>query len=179
MKTFIRDTILIIVMAAVLFIGMQYAIQRFTVDGPSMQGNFQNGQQLVVNKVIYYLHEPERGDVVVFMNPELSDEGYIKRIIGLPGESLEIINGVVHIHKSNGTSFPLDEPYITIKSRGNFELWDVPAGEYFVMGDNRNNSSDSREGWTLPGEYIVGKVWISIWPFDLFGLIPNYAYAVN
>ena len=179
MKSFIRDTILVIIMAAVLFVGMQYTIQRYTVDGPSMKNNFYDGQQLIVNKVVYYIHEPERGDVIVFLYPELSDEGYIKRIIGLPGESIEIKDGMVYIQKADGTSLPLDEPYITTKARQDFEGKKIPEGEYFVMGDNRNNSSDSREGWTLPGKYIIGKVWLSVWPLDLFGFIPNYVYANN
>jgi signal peptidase I len=149
------------------------------VDGPSMRNNFYDGQQLIVNKVVYYIHKPERGDVIVFLYPELSDEGYIKRIIGLPGESIEVKDGVVHIYEADGGSFPLDEPYITSKARQDFERKVIPEGEYFVMGDNRNNSSDSREGWTLPGKYIVGKVWLSIWPLDLFGFIPNYVYANN
>lgn len=179
MKIFIRDTILVVIMAAVLFVGMQYTIQRYTVDGPSMKSNFYDGQQLIVNKVVYYMHKPERGDVIVFLYPELSEEGYIKRIIGLPGESVEIKDGVVYIHKGNETGIPLDEPYIVTKARQDFKSQVIPEGEYFVMGDNRNNSSDSREGWTLPGEYIIGKVWLSIWPLDLFGFIPNYAYANN
>lgn len=179
MKAFIRDTILIIIMAAVLFVGMQCTIQRYTVDGPSMKNNFYDGQQLIVNKVVYYMHEPDRGDVIVFQYPELSDEGYIKRIIGLPGESVEVKDGVVYIHTEDGTSFPLDEPYIATEARQDFEGMMIPEGEYFVMGDNRNNSSDSREGWTLPEEFIVGKVWLSIWPLDLLGFIPNYVYASN
>jgi signal peptidase I len=179
LKKFIRDTILVIIMAAVLFVGMQYTIQRYTVDGPSMKNNFYDGQQLIVNKIVYYLHEPERGDVIVFLYPELSEEGYIKRIIGLPGESIEIKDGMVYIHEGNGAGVPLDEPYITAEARVDCKSKVIPEGEYFVMGDNRNNSSDSREGWTLPGEYIIGKVWLSIWPLDLFGFIPNYAYANN
>ncbi len=179
MKKFIRDTILVVIMAAVLFVGMQYTIQRYTVDGPSMKNNFYDGQQLIVNKVVYYMHEPERGDVIVFLYPELSKEGYIKRIIGLPGEFIEIKDGVVYIHEGNGAGVPLDEPYITAKTREDFKSAIIREGEYFVMGDNRNNSSDSREGWTVPEEFIIGKVWLSIWPLDLFGFIPNYAYASN
>ncbi|MFC2070102.1 signal peptidase I [Chloroflexota bacterium] len=179
MKSFMRDTITIIVLAAVLFLGMQFTVQRFSVDGPSMRVSFYTGQQLMVNKVVYRLHEPERGDVIIFQRPELSDEGYIKRIIGLPGEYVEIKKGVVYIHQQDGTSFPLDEPYISSPAVKEFRGEVIPENEYFVLGDNRINSSDSRDGWTLSGENIIGKVWLSIWPFDLFGLIPNYAYANN
>jgi len=177
MKAFVKDTITIIIIAGILFLGLQYTIQRFTVDGPSMQNNFHDGQQLIVNKVVYYMHEPERGDVIVFLYPELSKEGYIKRIIGLPGESIEIVDGVIRIKKASGESFTLDEPYVSSKARDDFDFVKIPEGEYFVMGDNRNNSSDSREGWTVPREYVIGKVWLSIWPFDLFGLIPEHVYA--
>ena len=179
MKTIIRDTIMIIVLAAVLFVGLQFAVQRYAVDGPSMLTNFHDGQQLLVNKAVYYFHEPERGDVVIFNSPVGGDEGYIKRIIGLPGETVEIKSGVVHITKQDGAVFELDEPYIEDPARVPYKGNVIPEDEYFVMGDNRNNSSDSRNGWTLPVDNIIGKVWLSVWPLDDFGLITSYAYSAN
>jgi len=166
-------------MAAVLFVGMQFTVQRYEVEGPSMQNNFYNGQQLMVNKIVYYFHEPQRGDVIIFMMPELSTEGYIKRIIGLPGEYIVINDGIAYIHQKDGTSFPLHEPYIASQPLSDYTGGVIPENHYFVMGDNRNNSSDSRSGWTLPRDNIIGKVWLSIWPMSLFGLIPDYAYADN
>ena len=179
MKAILRDTLMIIVLAAVLFIGLQFTVQRYAVDGPSMLTNFHDGQQLLVNKAVYYFHEPERGDVIIFRSPVGGDEGYIKRIIGLPGESVDIKNGVVYITKQNGTVIELDEPYVSDPFRSSYKGNTIPADEYFVMGDNRNNSSDSRNGWTLPVDNIVGKVWLSVWPPDDFGLITSYAYSGN
>jgi signal peptidase I len=94
-KTILRDTLMIVVLAAVLFIGLQFTIQRYSVQGPSMQVSFHNGQQLLVNKAVYYFHEPERQDVIIFSSPEGREEEFIKRIIGLPGEAVEIKEGVV------------------------------------------------------------------------------------
>jgi len=178
-KALLRDTLMIVVLAAVIVIGLQYTVQRYAVDGPSMLDSFHDKQQLMVNKMVYYIHEPERGDVVIFQIPKLGEEGYIKRIIGLPGESVEIKEGTVYIHKEGGTVFPLDEPYVTDPARISYEGKVIPENEYFVMGDNRNNSSDSRSGWTLPRDKIIGKVWISLWPFDSFGLVTSYAYTGN
>jgi len=179
MKTILRDTLLIIMLAAVLFVGLQFAVQRYAVEGPSMLVNFHDGQQLLVNKAVYYFHEPERGDVIIFLSPVGGSERYIKRIIGLPGESVEIKDGVVCIIKPDGTVIELDEPYVKEPAKVSYKRDKIPADEYFVMGDNRNNSSDSRNGWTLPVENIVGKVWLSVWPLDDFGLITGYAYSGN
>lgn len=170
---------MIIVLAALLFVGLQFSVQRYAIEGPSMLVNFHDGQQLLVNKVVYYFHEPERGDVIIFRSPVGGDEGYIKRIIGLPGESVEIKKEVVYITKQDGTVMELNEPYVKDPARVSYEGNVIPENEYFVMGDNRNNSSDSRQGWTLPRDNIIGKVWLSVWPLDDFGLITSYAYSGN
>ncbi len=139
-----------------------------------MSPNFHDGQQLLVNKIVYKFHEPERGDVVIFHSPIKYQDDFIKRIIGLPGESVEIKEGIVYIHKEDGTVLPLDEPYIAEPARNNFKGNKIPEDEYFVLGDNRNNSSDARNGWTLPRQNIIGKVWLSIWPLEEWGLVANY-----
>jgi signal peptidase I len=179
LKSLIRDTLTILITAAVLFVGMQFTIQRYSVDGPSMMNDFLNGQQVFVNKLVYYFHEPQRGDVIIFDSPTGGTEGYIKRIIGLPGETVDIKDGVVYIHEPDGTVFPLTEPYVADPARMDYTGKVIPPGQYFVMGDNRNNSSDSRAGWTVPRNTIIGKVWLSVWPISTFGLIPSYAYAGN
>ena len=176
MKPFLRDTLTIFIIAAVIIFGLQATVQKFGVDGPCMYDGFQNGQQIWVNKVVYKLHEPERGDVIIFYSPNYEKEEYIKRIIGLPGESVEIKDGIVYIHKEDGTIFPLDEPYVTRPANQPFKGDIIPENEYFVMGDNRNNSSDSRYGWTVPKENIIGKAWLSIWPPDKWGLAANYSF---
>lgn len=174
MKSLIRDTLTIIISAAVIIAGLQYTAQKFIVDGPSMNSSLHDGQQVLVIKLIYRFQEPERGDVIVFHPPYNEQEDYIKRIIGLPGESVEIIEGDVYIHKRDGSIMALDEPYAEKSTRDSFKGSIIPENKYFVLGDNRNNSSDSRGGWTVPFQNIIGKAWISVWPPENWGLIDNY-----
>ena len=176
-KNFIRDTITVLVVAAVMILVLQFVIQKFVVEGSSMNFTLHDGQQLLVNKIVYRFHEPERGDIIVFHPPpEIDEDDFIKRIIGLPGEKVVIANGKVIIHKADGSLMQLDEPYITRPANRDFEGDIIPEGEYFVMGDNRVNSSDSRTGWTLKEEDIIGKAWISVWPIGDWGLIANYDF---
>jgi signal peptidase I len=176
-KTFIRDTITVLAVAAVIILVLQFVIQKFVVEGSSMNFTLHDGQQLLVNKIVYRFHEPERGDIIVFHPPpEIDEDDFIKRIIGLPGEKVVIANGKVIIHKADGSLMQLDEPYITRPANRDFEGDIIPEGEYFVMGDNRVNSSDSRTGWTLKEEDIIGKAWISVWPIGDWGLIANYDF---
>jgi len=167
----------ILVIAGVLILGLQAVVQKFVVEGPSMNDTLHNGQQLMVNKIVYSLQEPKRGDIIVFHPPiEIDEDDYIKRIIGLPGEKVVIVEGKVYIHKMDSSTIELDEPYVTNPALRDFEGKVIPEGEYFVMGDNRNNSSDSRVGWTLKREDIIGKAWISIWPPSDWGLIANHDF---
>jgi signal peptidase I len=151
-----------------IFILVNISVQYSVVEGSSMEPNLHNGQRLLINKIAY--KNPQRGDVIVFPPPHIanSDKDFIKRIIGLPGEVIEIKDGVIYINDS-----PLDEPYIVDDAGINMALTVIPDGEYFVLGDNRGNSSDSRGGWTVPEENIVGKAWLSIWPPSDWGLAPN------
>ena len=172
MRTFLRDTLVTLVLAAIIFLGLQTTVDSVIVIGPSMKPGFQNGQRLLINKAIYkFFREPERGEVVVFHPPNNEQDDYIKRIIGLPGESIEVRNGTVYVHKKDGSVLPLDEPYVTARARYPFKGDKIPANYYFVLGDNRNNSSDSRDDWVLPRENIIGKAWLSVWPP---GLVTNY-----
>jgi len=140
-----------------------------------MEPSLEEGQRLLVNKAVYKFHEPERGDVIVFHPSHNPGDEYIKRIIGLPGESVEIKQGTVYIHKQDGNVLPLDELYIKEVPSRPFNGNTIPENEYFVLGDNRNNSNDSRNGWTVKREDIIGKAWLSIWPPSTWGLAPNYA----
>ena len=135
-----------------------------------MQPGLHEGQRLLVNKVAYSFHEPERGDIIVFQPPNNRQSDYIKRIIASPGDTIEIKNGSVYVN-----DVKLDEPYISEKAKSNFKEDEVPEGDYFVLGDNRNSSNDSRRGWTVPRENIIGKAWLSIWPPREWGLAPNYS----
>ena len=175
MISFFRDVLITFIIAAIIFFGLRVTVDSIVVDGPSMNPNFQDKQRLLVNKPVYkFFHEPERGDVVIFYPPNGDQEEYIKRIIGLPGESVEIKDGIVYIHQENGNVQTLHEPYVAEQASRPFKGDTIPNNEYFVLGDNRNNSGDSRSGWTVPRQSIVGKAWISIWPPDTWGLAANY-----
>ena len=170
MKAFLREFLAILALAIAIFFLIQTAVQSSIVVFSSMEPNLHPGQRLLISKVVYKFHEPERGDIIVFPNPNNSDEDYIKRIIGLPGETIEIKGGVVYINGSK-----LDEPYIKDPPSRPFPEQEIPEDSYFVLGDNRNNSTDSRTGWTVPLESIIGKAWLSTWPPSEWGLAPNYS----
>ncbi|MDP2730459.1 MAG: signal peptidase I [Dehalococcoidales bacterium] len=165
MRVFLRDTVTTILIAVIIVFGLQAVVQKFVVLGTSMNFTLRDGQHVLANKVVYKFHEPERGDVIIFHPPDNQKDDYVKRIIGLPGESIEIKDREVYINGSK-----LSEPYI--KDPPEYTLKrQIPENEYFVLGDNRNNSSDSHNGWTLPRQNIVGKAWLSIWPPDKWGLV--------
>ncbi len=177
MKSSVRDFLIMAVIAVVVFIGLRTTVQTFVVYGPSMQPNFWEQQRLLVSKVVYQLHDPERGDVVIFHPPHNPDDSYIKRIIGLPGEYVEMNDGQVLIHQPDGNVIELDEPYIKEPAKRNHVSDIIEEGEYFVLGDNRNNTNDSRNGWMADGDDIVGKAWLSIWPPGRWGMAANYPPA--
>jgi len=140
--------------------------------------NFENGEYILTDKVSYKFVDPQRGDVVVFRSPENKDIDFIKRIIGLPGDRVKISNGSFYI---NGEK--LDESYIPPKNflyPGSFlhegQEIIVPVGEYFVSGDNRPRSSDSREWGTVPMENLIGRSFFRYWPMKHAGLIKRQSY---
>ena len=178
MVSFLREILVTLVIAAALFLGIRFSIQNSEVIGSSMEPNLHSEERVLINKLAYrFGGEPERGDVVVLIPPESldSENDYIKRIIGLPGEVVELRDGKVYIHQSNGNVFPLEESYVPDPSMQNITYEKIALGQYFVMGDNRNNSSDSRGGWTVGMCQIVGKAWLVTWPFSEFGFAPNYS----
>ncbi|RMH00405.1 MAG: signal peptidase I [Chloroflexi bacterium] len=144
-------------------------IGRYRIDGSSMNPTLSDGQYLLINNLSYYFNDPQRGDIIVFRHPA-SDLNLIKRVIGLPGDHIEIANQQV---KVNGVV--LDEPYIKDPPRYSGS-WDVPEGHYFVLGDNRNNSSDSHSWSYLPRENIIGKAMLIYWPPSDWDTIPHYLH---
>ncbi len=174
MRVFLRDTLTTLIIAVVIFLLLQGTVKHSVVVSSSMEPSLQAGQHLLINRLAYKFHNPERGDVIVFHPPGNQKDDYIKRIIGLSGESVEIKEGTVYIHKEDGEVLPLDEPYITERASSLYKGGIIPENEYFVLGDNRNNSNDSRSGWTFPRQNIIGKAWLSIWPLDRWGLAANY-----
>ncbi len=168
----LRELIETLILTLVIFLLIRFAVQNFRIEGFSMEPNFHDGQFLFVNKLVYMLHPPERGDVIVFVPPNNSTRDFIKRIIGLPGDKVEIITGRVYI---NGQE--LDETYPLNVATYSMAPVIVPPGEYFVLGDNRNYSSDSHSWGTVSGQKIIGKAWVSYWPPQLIGFVPTYSYA--
>ena len=175
-KPFIREVLGTLLLAVLIFFLISTTIQSSVVIYSSMEPNLHEGQRILINKVVYKFHEPERGDIIVFPSPGNPDEEYIKRIIGLPGEVVETKDGIVYIHQPDGNVLTLDEDeYIANPAKNDFLSNTIPPENYFVLGDNRNNSIDSRHGWTVPCQDIVGKAWLSIWPMSDWGLVPNYS----
>jgi signal peptidase I len=162
-----------VLLAVVIWLVVNFTTARYVVDGSSMEPTLHTGQFLIVSRLAYRLGSPQRGDVIVFHFPGNPNEDYVKRIIGLPGETVTIQDGRVFI---NGV--PLQETYISpgtlIAYQGS---WTVPEGSYFVLGDNRAHSSDSRTWGMLSSEYIIGKAWICYWPPQYWGTVPHYTYS--
>ena len=175
MKSLLRDIFIPIILAIVIFFSLHTILPNYVVVSSSMEPSLQAGQHLLINRAVYHFHEPERGDIIAFYpNGNRKAVPFIKRIIGLPGESVEIKQGKVYIHKENGSVLPLDEPYIKESPNHDFKGNTIPKNEYFVLGDNRNNSNDSRNGWMVKRRDIIGKAWLRIWPLGEWGTVVNY-----
>ena len=161
---------LIIVAPIRLFIA-----QPFVVSGASMNPTFKDSQYLIIDQLSYGFDEPQRGDVIVFRFPLEPSKFFIKRIIGLPNETIDIQNQTVTIStKENPEVFVLDEPYLVLGNmRGDFLKTTLSSEEYFVMGDNRKESSDSRSWGTLGREYIIGRALIRLFPITQFSILPG------
>jgi signal peptidase I len=171
-RVFLRELVETVLLAVVLFLVINLLTARVRVDGPSMEPSYFHNNRVVVSKVSYLLGDIERGDVIVFPAPPNPEEDYIKRVIGLPGDQISVQNGVVFI---NGEA--LVEPYISAPPINNMRAIPVPEGSVFVMGDNRNVSSDSRSWGALPIEDIIGKAVFVYWPFDEIGVVEHYEFT--
>jgi len=158
----------IIVVPVRLFIA-----QPFIVSGASMVPTFQNGQYLVVDELSYRLTDPTRGEVIIFKYPKDPSQYFIKRVIGLPGETIRINHSVVSIKDTDGTWTDLNEPYIINSGNGNDIEVTLKGDEYFVMGDNRPESSDSRVWGVLPRDNIVGRALLRLLPLSSLSIFPG------
>ena len=167
----LAEILIILVIALVIFLVAQAMVQSVKVVGASMEPNLHHGQYLVVSKISYWFHSPKRGDVIVFHSPQNPDQDIIKRVIATPGETVEIKGGKVYIDGR-----PLEESYIAEEPRYNLPPQQVPEDSYFVLGDNRNQSSDSHVWGVVPRENIVGKAWICYWPPSKWESVPNHSF---
>ncbi len=172
-KALAKNFLICLATALVFFAGFQLALQQFRVQQASMLPSFEEGQRVIITKVGPFFREPERGDVIVFDPPDGGSVPLIKRVIGLPGETVEVKEGSAYIE-----GIPLEEPYIRERPLYTFKPYTVQSESYFVLGDNRNNSRDSHEGWTVPRSSIIGKALFTLWPPCRLGPLPQYEYAV-
>lgn len=171
-RSALREFVETIVFTLLIYILVRHFLfENYRVVGYSMTPTLEDDQFLVVNKLDYRLHDPQRGDIVVLRDPRDGDRKLIKRLIGLPGETVEIRQGEVYINDQR-----LDELYIASPGHYSLAPTAVPIEHYFVLGDNRNNSSDSHNWGTLSGDEIVGKAWLSYWPPRLWGIVPHETY---
>ena len=169
--TFIVDILETLVLSVLLFVSINAISARIRVDGDSMEPTLISGEYVIVSKLSYRLGSPQRGDIIVFHPPPNPKEEYIKRVIGLPGDQVTIENGFVSV---NGQR--LNETYL--RAKPNYTgTWTVPEGQLFVLGDNRNNSSDSSKWGTVPMDYVVGKAVLVYWPPPAWGLIEHVPLA--
>jgi len=167
LKQFLVDLFETIILAVVLFLAINAVSARVRVDGFSMVPTLQDGEYVLVNRLAYRSNLPTRGDIIVFVSPQAPNLDLIKRVIGLPGDTVRIFDGEVQI---NGHT--LQEPYIAAAPVYNGE-WQVPEGNLFVLGDNRNDSSDSHAWGLLPIENVIGKAILIYWPIPEWNLIDH------
>jgi signal peptidase I len=171
---FIIDTVETILLALVLFLAINALSARVRVENVSMEPTLESGEFLLVNRMAYKLGDPHIGDIIIFHAPGVSDLDYIKRLIGRPGDTVTITDGVVYVNEQK-----LYESYVA--EPPNYSgTWVVPEDQFFVLGDNRNNSSDSHLWGFIPKEDVVGKALLIYWPLDQFTLLkhPNVVQAI-
>jgi signal peptidase I len=156
---FTREIIETVALTVLIFLAIHFTAQNFLIDGSSMQPGLHTGEYVLVNKLAYTFHAPQRGDVIVFQLPEDTSENLIKRVVGLPGDKLLLTYNTVTV---DGVT--LREPYISAPQNSQVQTLTVPAGDYFVLGDNRPVSDDSRDWGFVPKDDIIGKAVMVYWP---------------
>ncbi|MCD6291202.1 MAG: signal peptidase I [Anaerolineae bacterium] len=170
----LRELLETLVLTLILFALIRSVIQNFRIEGVSMEPNFHDGQFLIINKLAYKLGTPARGDVIVFRYPRDPHRDFIKRVIGLPGDTVRVDRGRVYI---NGV--PVYEPYALLSGGSSGRTTTVTPGHVYVLGDNRRNSSDSRRWGLVPMKMVIGKAWICYWPPKDWSIVPHYKISVD
>ncbi len=174
--SFFWELIKVFLLAMAIIVPVRYfLVQPFFVRGASMEPNFTGGEYLIIDELSYQLREPRRGEVVVFHYPDNPTQFFIKRLVGLPGETVEINSGRVLIKSdAHPQGVLLDESaYLpgNVRTGGTVSIT-LEKDEYFVLGDNRTSSSDSRSWGALDKDYMVGRAWIRAFPIDRMGVVP-------
>jgi signal peptidase I len=173
-KGLLKDLFTLALLIVVVVIPIRvFVISPFVVDGESMHPTFENLDYLIVDELVYDFHAPQRGEVIVFRYPNNPSIFYIKRIIGLPGETLSINHGIVTVTTTTGDTFTLPESYTVNEDATYTKKVSLNPGEYFVMGDNRPNSSDSRFWGPLPRKNIIGRVDLRLLPITKSTFFPG------
>lgn len=173
-ENFFTELLKFVVVAALIVIPVRLFIaQPFIVSGESMDPTFKNGQYLIVDELSYRFSEPERGDVIIFRYPRNPKEYFIKRIIGLPGDTVIIANNTVSVTAQDGNTVTLKEPYVVNVGDGPNGTYTVSEDSYFVMGDNRPQSSDSRMWGMLPRDNIIGRAFVRLLPLQTISIFPG------
>ncbi len=168
----LRELIETVLLTLVIFFMIRFAVENFRIEGYSMEPNFHDGQFLLVNKIAYMVGHPQRGDVIVFHYPLNTTKNYIKRVVGLPGDTVQVKAGRVYVNNVlMQETFPIEH------ADYDYGPTTLATDEYFVLGDNRPESSDSHFWGPVPTRDIIGKAWVSYWPPQLWGVIPDYSYA--
>lgn len=165
----------------VAFLLKSFVFQPFVVEGISMEPNYHNNEYLIVNKLVYIIEKPQRGDVMVFRPPDNPTVTYIKRVIGLPGDTVKISQGYVYVNGEKLNEAYLPEGRLTLIGGEKNLIKEVTlaSDEYFAMGDNREHSTDSREFGIVPKANIVGKTWIVVYPKQYFGFAQHIVYNLQ
>ncbi len=173
-KGLLKDLFTLALLIVVVVIPIRtFVISPFVVDGESMHPTFKNLDYLIIDEFIYHFRAPARGDVIVFRYPRDPSIFYIKRVIGLPNETVSIHRGVVSITTAKGEHLSLTEPHIVNEDATYTKSVSLHSGEYFVMGDNRPNSSDSRVWGPLPAKNVIGRADLRLLPFSKSGFFPG------
>ena len=179
-KDFIWETVKIVIICLIIVIPIkQFVVQPFYVKGASMDPNFYDNEYLLIDEISYRFNGPERGEIIVFRHPPGEKSFYIKRLIGLPGERITIKDNVIHIYnQANPNGAVLDESSYLPETAKFYDDVDVTleAEQYFVMGDNRVSSLDSRRFGPVHADDIIGRTWLRGWPFDRFKVFETPIY---
>jgi signal peptidase I len=165
----LREIIEIVALTVLIFVIIHFVIQSYHVQGANMQPSFTGDQYVMVNKSAYLFRNVERGDVVVFHNPHDTTQDLIERVIGLPGDTIQIDSTTIKINR-----VLLNEPYVTTPTNPLADTWKVPPNQYFVLNDNRQIPDDSRTWGFVPKDYIIGKAVLVYWPLNHFHFVDTH-----